>query len=748
MSRRLSALALLALPACQGVVKVPTELVLYPEVELSTNLIEFGTLDLGRSATRNFVLRNRGDLALGIDSISLREEGFEDHFTMTWSAADVSCPVTSSSSDKGEEDEVRVDTGSSGGSTGGGGGDGSDGSDGSGGGENTGATMQGDVLILEKDCELPIRVDYAPSVTGEMWASIEIISTSEKVEVDDDGQPKSEPAFWRDPDEYRHVVSMSGGAIQGVGNIVVRSPTVDMGHLYTGESDVRYVYVHNVGDGELWVDEPVLDPTCNEGYSLNTSFMPERALLPGEATLFEVWFAPVDLDPAYCTLEVTSDDEGSPSITVSAKGNVGYDPENKAPEVSIRWPPVGYQHRSPEPLRLEVDMFDVNQPADTLVCKVRSLVGETRIADCSADNASGHVFVDIPIELLETGTDTLTILVTDQSEMISRASTTVLWRGLYPPSDDDGDGWGDDPNALYVDCDDERRDVYPGAAELPDGIDNNCNGAIDEDSLAGDDDGDSVTELQGDCDDRDPDTYPGAMEQPDQKDNDCDGLVDEGTSLVDDDGDGFSELDLDCDDNDPNVNPAAIEYCNGVDDNCNFINDQAEPGGCVETEASPIIIGGIIASQYAIGAGESATLSVFAFDADGDDLLYTWSPDSKLQGEYGGLGGFDTQTAPTVTFTAPPYPEGMAEGEWPGEVFHFSVDVKDVDGNPARAETVEITVYPEPVQVEYEDILQQQAVEEGGCGNGSSDSTALVLAPGLSLLGLFALARRRREDEA
>jgi hypothetical protein len=742
MRRRLSVIALFALPACQGVVKVPTELVQYPDVELSTDMLEFGELDLGDSSARNFVVRNRGDLALGIESIAIREEGYESHFSISWSPNDISCPEGSGGGNGAEEDGALVDTASSGG------GDDGGGSDGGGGGA---VVTQGDVLLLEPDCELPIRVDYSPAETGVMWGSIEIVTVSEDVELDEDNQPLEDPTFWQDPDRYRHVVMMNGSAIQGVGNIVVRSPTVDMGHHYPGESEVRYVYVHNVGDGELVVNEPTLDPTCSEAYTLNTAYMPDRPLLPGEASLFEIWFQPVDTSAAFCSVEVTSDDEDSPSITVQAKGNSGYDPENVAPEVSIRWPDVGYQHRSPEPLRIEVNVFDRNQPANTLICKVRSLVDEARLADCTPDSDSGHVFVEIPIELLSPGTDTLSVIVTDQAEFLSEASTTVLWRGLYPPSDDDGDGWGDDPadGQLYVDCDDERRDVYPGAAELPDGIDNDCDGAIDEDSLGGDDDGDSVSELQGDCNDRDPDTYPGAMEQPDQKDNDCDGFVDEGTSLVDDDGDGFSELDLDCDDSDPNVNPAAIEYCNGVDDNCNFINDQAEPDGCIELENAPVIVGGIVASEYAIGAGESTTLSVFAFDPDGDDLLYTWNVDSKLANEYGGLGGLDTTTAPTVTFTAPPYPEGMEEGEWPGAIFSVQVSVTDVDGKAAIAQTEEITVYPEEVQTEYELVLANEATEEGGGCSKSGDSEtseAWLLAPFAGFLGLFAAARRRRED--
>ncbi|MBR9921543.1 MAG: T9SS type A sorting domain-containing protein [Bacteroidetes bacterium] len=219
-----------------------------------------------------------------------------------------------------------------------------------------------------------------------------------------------------------------------------------------------------------------------------------------------------------------------------------------------------------------------------------------------------------------------------------QCSLSRIWGGIHPPVDDipgrhigivmgpaafhlaesyfyndaDFDGYYN-----YEDCDDNDETIYPGAPELCDEKDNDCNGLVDDEiplfTYYVDNDNDGYgsgmlffdtcamvppagyVDNDLDCDDENELINPDADEICDEIDNNCNGMVDDGlevfTYYVDQDEDGFGNSDLsldtcgaeapvgyvtndeDCDDTDDTVYPGADEPNDGVDNDCNGIID-------------------------------------------------------------------------------------------------------------------------------------------------------------------------------
>jgi len=176
-----------------------------------------------------------------------------------------------------------------------------------------------------------------------------------------------------------------------------------------------------------------------------------------------------------------------------------------------------------------------------------------------------------------------------------------------------------------TDCNDGRRDVHPGAVEVCNVVDDDCNGMIDEGVTItvytdADHDGDGaitamptqacastagVSVYHTDCADDDRTRSGRLVEVCDTIDNDCDTTADDHTSDVTwyRDGDmdgfgspasgtmvscipptGFSLYGTDCDDTTNTRSPARAEICDGLDDDCNGAADFRIAAGDLEDD--------------------------------------------------------------------------------------------------------------------------------------------------------------------
>ena len=252
-------------------------------------------------------------------------------------------------------------------------------------------------------------------------------------------------------------------------------------------------------------------------------------------------------------------------------------------------------------------------------------------------------------------------------------------------ADTDADGFGDANNTTYncseptgyttndLDCDDGNVAVNPDAAEVCNGLDENCNGVVDEDVetayyFDGDSDGwgDSSTMTlscsapsqhvlqNGDCNDADPEIYPSNQEICDSIDNNCNALVDEGvesTFYFDDDGDGYGDSNTtvmgctaptdftsvmgDCDDSSVDIYPGASLGSDGVDYDCDgVIDNDADGDGYSDVSCGGLDCDDSDSTAYDVCIDGTSCIDILTQGGSTGDGMYEIDPD--------GVGGEDS----------------------------------------------------------------------------------------------------------
>ncbi len=363
--------------------------------------------------------------------------------------------------------------------------------------------------------------------------------------------------------------------------------------------------------------------------------------------------------------------------------------------------------------------------------------------------------------------------------------------------DEDGDGY-----CAQEECNDFNADAHPGAPEICDGVDNDCDGAIDGSSAVDaptwyrdlDSDGfgdisetvESCDRLEGyvhesgDCDDLDSAVYPGAGEYCDGVDNDCDGNVDGAGSLdattwyLDSDGDGWGvssdtivscdepggyvDRAGDCNDARPAINPGAAEvWYDGIDYDCDGADDydadgdgyvSEDEGGTDCDDSNPNRHPGAVDTWY--DGVDTDCDGASDYDADGDGY------DSS---DYGGADCDDTIAGSASTIYVPEDYETIGEAvdvacpmdviEVSAGTYQETLDLGKRDLNLVAIDGVDVTIIDgglagEPVITMSSGSVQDFTITAGRAENGGG--ILVDLSGSVSLSGLLVSNNRATQE--
>ena len=267
--------------------------------------------------------------------------------------------------------------------------------------------------------------------------------------------------------------------------------------------------------------------------------------------------------------------------------------------------------------------------------------------------------------------------------------------------DDDGDGYGDPTRSSFLacavstnqatnsdDCDDDDGTVHPGATDVCNLGDDDCDGLVDEDDLPdkvwpdldGDGHGDGAYTASVAC------TVPS----------------------------GYAASDDDCDDSDATVSPSATESCNGVDDDCDGSTDEGATcstgvcgsistdttwtsGDTIQVTCDVEVTSGAVltiedgvtvlfdaGAQLQVGLTSTGTLTVAGSTTTGG-VTFTSSATSPAAGDWDGLAfgtgdGGSSISGATISYGGGSAPCLEVDDAW---VYLQDSTVSDCDGTAA-----------------------------------------------------------------